>query len=623
MNPQSPVIETPVLVVGAGPAGMVASLQLARLGIRHMLVERNHETTKWPKMNLTNCRTMELFRRIGIADSFREIGNVLAWNKFSFMCVETKYSCDSIFHSGLSEGGQTITKWEMPSPDEWRATIKEENDGTQPREPYQRCSQAIFEKWFRPLVEAEPSIDCRWGVKFESLEEDDDCVTSRLTETATSKEFTVKSKYVIGCDGAGSRVRRNIAITLLGGPLDGAAYLVHFKSKDLDRLRKSGQCWHIFFVDGGTLIAQDEKETWTVHKPIGLDVDISKLDPYQTIYDVLGAATKVPYPVKVDEILVVSSWRPNICIAEKYTSAKSRVFLSGDSAHQNIPTGGYGYNTAVGDSVDITWKIAAILKGYGGQGLLDSYEIERRPVAVQNLEYSGYHMETHQIAVKWVKASGHGVVLSDSPEGKELRRRIRDHFQKRDGENKFFGLELGYRYNGSPVVVPDLEVQEPRWTLEDYHPSTWPGARPPHVYLVDNETSIFDLFGQDFTLVDFSADRRFIKEFEPAASKGGIPVKMVHLPDEPHVKKIWERQAILVRPDQMVTWRANVAGEVPDDVEFVLRIATGQQLFTSVLEAQKARAKQTAFVAERGFTGTVGNENQDTIAMTSVWQQNV
>ncbi|KAM5347521.1 hypothetical protein ACJ41O_010526 [Fusarium nematophilum] len=511
----------------------------------------------------------------------------------------------------------------MPSPDGWRATIKEKNDGTQPREPYQRCSQAIFEKWFRPILEAEHLVDSRWGVKFESLEEGDDCVVSHLTDTAENKQFAVRSKYVIGCDGAGSRVRRNVGIKLLGGPLDGAAYLVHFKSRDLDRLRKPGQFWHIFFVDGGTLIAQDEKETWTIHKPIGLDVDITKLDPYQAIYDVLGSTTQVPYPVEVDEILVVSSWRPNICIAENYTSTKRRVFLSGDSAHQNIPTGGYGYNTAVGDSVDIAWKLAAILNGYGGQGLIDSYEIERRPVAVRNLEYSGHHMETHRIAVGWVNAAGPGVVFSDSPEGEELRQRVRGHFQTRDGENKFFGLELGYCYNDSPIVVHDLEVQEPPWSLKNYHPSTWPGSRPPHVYLADYETSIFDLFGQEFTLVDFSADGRFIKQFEPAVSKQGVPVKMVHLPGEPHVQKIWERVAVLVRPDQMVTWRANKVGELPQNVEGILHIATGQKISTPILRTREKGMKEMGFVAERGFTGTVGNVDQDAVAMASIWQQNV
>ncbi|OQU98704.1 FAD binding domain-containing protein [Cladophialophora immunda] len=602
-------IETPILIVGAGPAGIIAALSLAKLGIACTLMERNLETTRYPKMNITNCRTMEMFKRLGIDQKLRQIG------------VASQYPFDSLFSSGLSEGGEIITKWSMPSPDEWREQIKRLNDGSQPREPYQRCSQAIFEKAFKPLIQKEPLVTSHFGHKFESLQEKDDCVVSRFSVEGSPNEIIIKSQYVIGCDGAGSRVRRSIGGSLVGGPISAAFYLVHFKSTDLARLQKYGQYWHIFFTSGAAVIAQNQVDTWTVHKPIGLDVDHSQLDPHETIAEVLGGSTGTPYPIKVDEILATSSWRPNICIADRYRSAGGRVFLSGDSAHQNIPTGGYGYNTAVGDSVDIAWKLAAVLTGWGGNYLLDSYEIERRPVAVRNIECSGLHRQTHATYVEWVKQADPQTLFEKTEEGQKLRQRIRDHLQQNDGENKFFGIEMGYRYNHSPIVVSDNEVNEPDWTAEDYIPSTWPGARPPHVFLADNETSIFDLFGPGFSLVDFTQNKKFIHAFEREAKSQNIAVRMIHLPDEKHARNLWERDAVLVRPDDMVAWRANVDGSVPTDTAAILRISVGRDTSMELGKAEAFQQEQTAFVTKSGFTATIGNVvNQDNIEKMSAWQ---
>jgi 2-polyprenyl-6-methoxyphenol hydroxylase-like FAD-dependent oxidoreductase len=199
--------ETPVLVVGAGPAGLIAALQLARHGVACKLVERNLDTTKWPKMDITNCRSMELLRRLAIADGLRDVG------------VDQTYSFDVLFSTGLSDGGELISKWDLPSPNAWRDRIKNTNDGSMPREPYQRCSQAIFEHWLKPQIQAEPLIDSHFGLKFVSLDEQDDCVVSKFTDVTTGEEHTIKSKFVVGCDGGGSRVRRAIGGKLIGGPV--------------------------------------------------------------------------------------------------------------------------------------------------------------------------------------------------------------------------------------------------------------------------------------------------------------------------------------------------------------------------------------------------------------------
>ncbi|KAL3477407.1 FAD binding domain-containing protein [Aspergillus californicus] len=540
------VHETPVLVVGAGPAGLIAALQLATTGTKCLLAERNLDTTRWPKMDITNCRSMEIFRRLGIAEGLRDVG------------VEQHWSFDVLFSTGLGEG-RVVAKWDLDSPDKWRERIKETNDGSMPREPYQRCSQAIFEAWLKPRIQENALIESYFGWKFESLTEYDGYVESNLVDHNGSRHI-VRSRYVIGCDGAGSRVRRAVGIEMEGDLAPSAMWLIHFKSRDLERLRNQGQFWHVFFTTGHVLIAQDEKETWTLHTPIAVGTSVESLDAKEAIYAGLGGEHS-PFEITIDEILLSNTWRPNICLAEKYISSGGRVFLSGDSAHQNIPTGGYGMNTAVGDSFDIGWKISAALRGSTGPGFLATYEEERRPVAARNIARSGAHMGVHIEYAQWCRDAP-GVISTESTEGDELRKRVASHVDEHDGENKDHGIELGYRYRSS-IVSPRERGIEPRWWEREYIPSTWPGSRAPHVFLRDGKSSIFDLFGKglEFTFVDFTPDARFIETFGSVLRKR-VPVKMVHLPDDLHAREVWERDAVLVRPDDHVAWRAPIDSDL-------------------------------------------------------------
>ncbi|CZR49046.1 uncharacterized protein FPRO_12483 [Fusarium proliferatum ET1] len=595
--------DVPVLIAGAGPAGMLLAVQLARNGVRSMLVERNLSTTKWPKMDVTNCRSMELYRRMGIADGFREQG------------VAQDYSLDVLFSTGLSDGGELISKWDLASPNEWRRRIESQNDGSMPREPYQRCSQSIFEAWLKGQIDKEPLISLHFGLQFESFQETRGGIKSVAIATTKGTKHTISSDYLVGCDGAGSKVRRCLGIEMEGGPTPVAMFLVHFKSRDLSRLHKQGQFWHIFFTTGAVIISQDEVDTWTVHLPISLDTDWKALDPETVIAQVLGGSGD-PFPIKVDEILVSSCWRPSIAVANSFASPSLRVFLAGDSAHHNIPTGGYGMNTAVGDSFDLGWKLAAVINGNGGNHLLSSYEVERRPVAIRNIERSGVHFKVHQDYCGWVAEAGPGVILSDSAQVKELKKTIHRHVQEHSGENQDHGIEMGYRYKKSPIIlVSEDALKEPEWSYRSYIPSTWPGARAPHVFLQDGKTSIFDLFGQGFTLVDFTKEGEWADRFSRSAKHLGIQLKPVHLPEEAHASKIWGRDAVLVRPDDHVAW---MSPETPvgEDIEHVLNVVAGYEAAEAGM-----RADTTKDVKANGFTSTVGNVKHDSIELTAAFQK--
>ncbi|KAL6362177.1 hypothetical protein LRP88_04254 [Fusarium phalaenopsidis] len=599
--------DAPVLIAGAGPSGLLLSLQLAQQGVRSMLIERNLDTTKWPKMDVTNCRSMELFNRLGISQDLRDLG------------VGQDYSFDVIFSSGLSDDGQVISKWDLSSPNEWRKQIASRNDGSMPRTPYQRCSQAVFEAWLKTKIQAEPLIDSCFGWKLETFTETDGGVQSTIVNPESGETRLVQTQYLAGCDGAGSRVRKTLKSELVGGPAPMAMFLVHFKSRDVTKLQKQGQFWHIFFTSGGVLISQDEVDTWTAHLPISLDTDWKSLDPKESVYKVLGGS-KGPFPVKIDRVLVCSAWRPSIAIAQRFASDSLRVFLVGDAAHQNIPTGGYGMNTAVGDSFDLGWKLAAVIKGWGGSGLLQSYEAERKPVAVRNIERSGVHHKVHQDYVGWVLEAGPGTLSASTKDGLALRERIKAHVLAHNGENLDHGIEMGYRYNGSPIILKDQDQDkdEPEWDNRCYIPSTWPGARAPHVFLRDGKTSIFDLFGPGFTIVDFTLDRRWATKFETAASRLGVPLTPVHLPQEYHARAVWESDAVLVRPDDHVAWRPPVGSVDQVNFDHILNVATGWAL--SDTDDNETLNTTLESVRKDGFTGTVGNISQAHVKQLAEFQ---
>jgi hypothetical protein len=195
-----------------------------------------------------------------------------------------------------------------------------------------------------------------------------------------------------------------------------------------------------------------------------------------------------------------------------------------------------------------------------------------------------------------------------------------------DGENKDQWIELGYRYNGSPVIAADEEGKEPPWEKSHYIPSTWPGARAPHLFLNDGKTSIFDLFGtgREYTLVDFTNDNRYTRRFEEEATKLKIPLKAVHLLDEQHARTIWERDAVLIRPDDHVAWRSKLDSTEKDvevlDVEDALLVAVGQREYKHATPAAEVSGEASK-PGEKSFTGTVGNVDQERVEMRAAFQQ--
>lgn len=531
----------PVLIAGGGPVGMTLANVLAHFGIRSMLVERNATTTRHPKMDITNSRSMELFRRFGLADALRRAA------------VAEDHPFDVSWITSLA--GYELHRFRYMSPSEFRKQIRVKNDGTQPLEPPMRVSQVEIEPVLKTSIDARPEVDVRFGVAFESFEAMDDRVVTVLREQGSGAQEQVSCQYLIGCDGGSSRVRAGLGIQLEGQSRVGELYMIHFRSTERDLLQRWGVAWH-YQSPLGTMIAQNDDDIWTVHVPVLPSQDSTKLDPRAFVEAYAGRS----FPF---EILVANAWTPHLLVAESY--GKGRVLLAGDSAHQFIPTGGYGMNSGVGDAVDLGWKLAAKLQGFGGPGLLESYEIERSPVATRNRDASGRHMQ-----VRMQIAEAYGSLLdSDNGEDPVRRAEVGAAIAKLGNiENESFGIEHGFIYDGSPIVA-DASADRFPFDPAVYKPTTTPGARLPSTLLKDGR-ALYDRLGTHFTLIDFRGGDP--SPFIDAAARRGIPLSVLQL-DEPALKGVYGQDMLLVRPDHHIAWRGT-SSKTPD-ADAVLATALG------------------------------------------------
>jgi 2-polyprenyl-6-methoxyphenol hydroxylase-like FAD-dependent oxidoreductase len=554
--------ETPVLIVGGGPVGLTLALTLAQQGVAAILVERNPSTTTHPKMDITNGRSMELFRQLGVADELRKVA------------VPEDHPFDVSWVTKLD--GWELARFRYPTPAEGRALIRECNDGTMALEPAMRVSQALLEPALKSILESlAPQIDIRFGWALDTFTQDADGVDAVIRCPATGETRTIRAQFLAGCDGAGSVVRtglgiglddidlRRLAVRELGigrllpatiraylndreKPMDGRLYLIHFTSSDRDLFERFGTAWHTQSPQGWTLISQNDRDTWTLHALLGAGTDADAIEPKQFLFATLGSEFDC-------EIICANAWRPRLSLANSYGSG--RVWLAGDSAHQFIPAGGYGMNTGVGDAAGLGWMLAAIVQGWGEHRLLEAYEAERRPVAIRNRTASARHTLV-RLAIKTLYRKA---IHSQGWNGERSRRRLgREILDLGNLENEADGIEFGYRYDGSPVICNEPPTA-PADHMHAYAPGTQPGTRPPSLFL-DDGRAVFDLFGLGFTLLRF-ADLD-VDSLAAAAADRGMPLKIVDIRDD-RARTLYERDLVLIRPDHHVSWRGDAVPDRP------------------------------------------------------------
>jgi 2-polyprenyl-6-methoxyphenol hydroxylase-like FAD-dependent oxidoreductase len=519
----------PVIVVGAGPVGTVLALELARHGVSCTVLERAAAASRHPKMDYVNGRSMELLRRLGIAEEIRTHG------------IPADLPADFLWSRDFAE--PPLAVWHYESPAALGRRYAAVTDGSAPLEPYQRVQGSLLEEVLRRCARQNPLVDLREGWTFTDVRETADGVVATVVEPATRTRRLLHARYLVGCDGARSAVRQCLDIPVeLAGPTTQNCS-VYFRSSD-PVLRRHGRAFVTIAARGLTLVSRDERDTWTGSFPVPAGEPVT-LDPVSALQDRLGARFAA-------QVLSVAQWAGSLGVAASYR--RGAVFLAGDAAHQFYPTGGYGANTGLADAVDLGWKLAARVQGWGGSRLLDSYEAERRPVALFNREMCANLLEVWRRFGRLVSAGA-------------SREQVAGFLDQETYQIDNVGVHFGYRYTGSPVVWPEPGAPPPGWEWSRITPTTSPGCRAPAVRL-DGGTALFDLLGPEHTLVDFRRDgpgEQLAKE----ANRRGVPV--LHLPvDDPVARAVWERDLVLVRPDQHVAWRGD--GQPPGWGEVIDRV---------------------------------------------------
>jgi 2-polyprenyl-6-methoxyphenol hydroxylase-like FAD-dependent oxidoreductase len=522
----TPPSRTGVLIAGGGPVGLTLAIALGQAGVPCTVVESKTEHAFLPKMELLNARSMEIYARLGLERAIRNAGYPL------------DAPMDVVVTTALND--PLIHRIPYPSTNEMQARIAASNDGSEPRCAYQRISQYTLEPLLRAAAESLASVTVRFGTRLERFTQSHAGVQASVVD-ADGRCARIAAQHLVGCDGAGSTVREQLEIELVGRARVSRLLHVFFRCDDLLDRHPLGVARHYNIVGALAvgLIAQDDLRHYALHGDLPDDVDARRL-----IDEVVGT------PVAAG-ILHVGSWTPHLLVAERYRHR--RVFLAGDAAHQYIPTGGFGLNTGIGDAVDLAWKLVGVHRGWAGPGLLASYGQERRPVGERNRAAAATAARGH---ATWRRAYDEGV------RGAPLVDLI-DVEQRKCHELR--GVELGYRYEDSPLVMGEGLGEPP---FSEYEPVAAPGARLPHVWLGDG-IALHDELGAGFSVLhlgDVDVD-----PLVQALRRRGAPVDVRRV-DDPDVRRVYEADALLVRPDLHVAWRGH--GEV-DAPELVAATATG------------------------------------------------
>jgi 2-polyprenyl-6-methoxyphenol hydroxylase-like FAD-dependent oxidoreductase len=531
-------VRTQVIIVGAGPVGLTLAIDLGRRGIRCVLVEQKEAPQFLPKMERCNARTMEIYRRLGLSEKIRAAG------------FPRDVPMDVFIVTTLTE--PPLLQLPYPSVGQAEAEIAASIDGSMPREPYQLISQYTLEPLLKSVADAMPTIDVRYACEFLSFEQDATGVHAKVRGSDGSVS-EIEAHYLAGCDGGSSAVRRQLGIKL-----QGEANLMQFRQAlyrcdDLfDRIPMGkGRHYHVADAHNSFLIVQDSTRHFTLHAVVDSDAEMA------TMFEKV-----VAMPVKY-EMLSVGQWRQNLLLADAY--GEGRVFLAGDAVHLVIPTGGLGMNSGVGDAIDLSWKLAATLQGWGGPALLKSYEIERRQIGARNVDASRHASRGRRA---W-RAAYRPDIRDKSPAGEATRAnlvRIADVEQRKS--NEMIGAELGYRYENSPVIWPE-QGEGPAPEFMTYEPTSWPGARLPHVWLEDGR-ALHDVIGEGYTLLCLAGAH----DGEPLArafATRGAPFAQLMVKSD-RAREVYGYDLLLLRPDLHVVWRGNAP---PADPAKHAALATG------------------------------------------------
>ena len=549
-----------VIVIGGGPTGLCMALLLARYGIPSTIVEASPSTRWHPKGNTNNARTMEIFRQLGIADQVRELG------------PPADHPFDIAFFTRFN--AFEIARGRTPSRAERMKIRSEAPAADQVVEPPHRANQMFVERLLSERAAASPLITLKFGCTAQSFVQKDDGVELTVADAGQTPQV-LRTRYLVGCDGSRSIVRKTLGIKyggeaqLMNVFLSGLFTSVHLRIPELyAKFVGHRRAWMYMALNPDVhlvMISLNGRDEFIMQMPTTPGAALDEASLVARIQKAIGAEIAV-------EIIAHRQWNAGAyLVAEQYQNG--RVFLAGDSAHLYTPTGGYGLNTGIDDASNLSWKLAAVLKGWGGGILLDSYEAERRRTALRSSEVARGLGKTR------IKVEVPVVAEEDSPAGQMARDAIArhpfvttHHFTLPE-ERDWLGVILGARYDGSPLIASDRSP--PAESLEQYKPSDIPGGRAPHLWLESGRgpgCSLFDHLGQGFTLLCFTNSSDALK-LENAAQQRHIPLSVIDL-SSVDAQSLYSQKFYLVRPDHYIAWRGDT---LPGDVGALLDTLSGNR----------------------------------------------
>ncbi len=547
-------VTTDVLIAGGGPCGLMLANELGRRGVSCLLVDPKPGTAFNPQANATQARTMEHFRRLGFAQEIRAQG------------LPPDHPTDIAYLTRFA--GKELARLRLPTAAAAPDLIKNLSGSWSAAELPHRVSQKFVEVTLRKHAQQLPTVELRYGWQLKSFTDTGKGVDAVIQSVNDELPVAVHASYLVGADGARSFVRNQLGVAWQGATgfkrnfMGGKMLAVYLRAPDFYARNPNDRAWMYVVVNPhlrAFIMSVDGQGEFAFHIQMASDAETDALTEADA-RRLFAEASGLDIPI---DILSMATWTAgHALVAESF--GRGRVFLGGDAAHLFTPTGGLGYNTAVEDAVNLGWKLATVLKGQTPAALLDSYELERKPLALRNTSYA------RQLADSIGLFEAVPELEDDTPQGAQARAVASDYLNGHvRREFNIPGITFGGRYDASPLIVKDSCTPPPDQP-NNYVPTACPGGRPPHAWLA-NGRSLYDSFNFEWTLLALGAHAPDTSAFVSAAQQGGMDLKVVaHA--EPKLAVLYQAPLVLIRPDQIVAWRGHDASRAAE----VLARASGR-----------------------------------------------
>jgi 2-polyprenyl-6-methoxyphenol hydroxylase-like FAD-dependent oxidoreductase len=542
------LLTTDVLIVGAGPVGLTLAMDLASRGIQVVIAElRYYAEPPNVKCNHVAARTMEQFRRLGVAQKVRDAG------------LAPDYPNDVVFRTTVT--GTELTRIPIPCREE-RYTEKIGPDAWWPTpEPPHRINQIFLEPILLEHTAALDGVTLLNRTQVTSFEQDTTGVSATALNLDTGASQVIRAKYMVGCDGGRSEVRKQIGAKLEGTAIIQRVQSTYIRAPQLLAMIPGKKAWSCYAMNPrrcGSVFTIDGKETWLIHNHLNAEEpEFDSVDRDQSLRDILGVGPEFEY-----EVISKEDWVGRRLVSDRFR--KDRIFLAGDAAHLWMPYAGYGMNAGIADALNLSWLLAAHLQGWAEASILNAYEAERQPITEQVSQFAMNHAQQ----VMKMKRAIPDNIEEPGPDGDALRAEIgASAYDLNVQQFCCAGLNFGYFYAGSPIISYD-EESPPAYSMGRFTASTVPGCRAPHFWLNDGR-SLYDAFGAGYTLLCLSKGTD-VSGLVSAAKALGIPLQVLDLAHEDKPKE-YRHALLIVRSDQHVVWRGDHLGSEMDSLFPLLR----------------------------------------------------